>query len=606
MSVEAVTFVNPAWAFLALAAALPLLGRTAAWPLLGRTAAWRTLTLVPPLLAIALAARLTAAVADGPLMLGQVQWLGMTLTMGRVDKLCLVFAWVFAVQSLLAGVYALDSKEPGEPAAAALHVGGAFGCLFAGDFLTLFIFWEITTLGSTLLIWLRRTPGAIGAGYRYFLFHISGGVLLLFGLVLRAQATGGFAFGHLDVTALAYYDWLILAGFAVNAAVVPLHAWLSDAYPEASAMGAVYLCAFTTKTSVYVLARAFSGLELLAPLGAAMTLYAGVYALMETDARRCLAYQTIAQVGFMVAGVGIGSELAINGACAHAVAHVIYKGLMFMAAGAVLTTTGSVSLDRLGGLGARLPLVMLCYMAAAASTSGLPLFSGFTTKSMTIAAAFEHSRWLGLTLELGALAAILGVGVRLPWLLFFGESKTPVGPARVSTNRNWAMAAGAALCLAIGIFPGMVYALLPYPVDFHAYTAFSVLQSLMLTGFAILAYVLARPLLAPVPGRLADFDLLYRAVGRAFYALVSVPLAFLDGHWSEVYRTAGLRGVMAQARRSAVFDREGIDAMVDGTAYATAHLGRVAASVQTGRLQTYLNASALLAAAIFAAVWFLT
>lgn len=361
MSADAAFFVNPAMIFIVVAAALPFLGRFGGW---------RWLTLVPPVAAVLLAASLTAAVQSGPLELASFEWMGMQLSTGRVDKLCLVFAWVFAVQSVLAGVYSLDSKTPAEPAAAALHAGGAFGCLFAGDYVTLFIFWEITTLGSTLLIWLRRSPSAIAAGYRYFLFHIFGGVLLLFGLILRAKATGSFAFGQMDVAALHYYDWLILGGFAVNAAVVPLHAWLSDAYPEASAMGAVYLCAFTTKTSVYVLARAFPGLEVLTMLGAAMTLYAGLYAIVENDARRSLAYQTIAQVGFMVAGVGIGSELGINGACAHAVAHVVYKGLMFMTVGAVLTSAGTTRMDLLGGLGARMPLVAACYLAAAASTSG--------------------------------------------------------------------------------------------------------------------------------------------------------------------------------------------------------------------------------------------
>ncbi|MFP5222507.1 MAG: Na(+)/H(+) antiporter subunit D [Acidobacteriota bacterium] len=595
MTAESVAFVNPAWAFILLAAALPFLGRFAVW---------RTLTLIPPVLAITAAATLSIAVLDGPLLLTQIHWLGMTLTLGRVDKLCLVFVWVFAIQSLLAAVYSMDSKTPGEPAAAALHVGGAFGCLFAGDYLTLFIFWELTTLGSTLLIWLRRTDAALGAGYRYFLFHIFGGVLLLFGLILRAKATGSFAFEHLDVAALQYYDWLILGGFAVNAAVVPLHAWLSDAYPEASAMGAVYLCAFTTKTAVYVMARGFAGLEVLTAFGAVMTLYAGVYALVENDARRALAYQTIAQVGFMVAGIGVGTELAINGACAHAFAHVVYKGLMFMTAGAVLTATGTSRLDKLGGLGARMPLVAACYLAAAASTSGLPLFSGFTTKSMTIAASGEYSAILGLALEVGALAAILGVGVRLPYLLFFGERRSESELAPISGTAKLAMAAGAGLCLAVGAAPQALYAILPYPVAFTPYSSWSVLQALLLAGFAALAYLMAKPLLAPEPGRLHDFDGVYRLVGRAFYQLVSTPLAWIDAIWSEVYRTVGLNGLSFQARSAAVFDRKGIDTVVDGTAYTTARLGSLAASAQTGRLQHYLTASAVIAVAVFAIIWF--
>ncbi|GFK92557.1 Na(+)/H(+) antiporter subunit A [Fundidesulfovibrio magnetotacticus] len=597
MTADQVFFVNPAWAFILLAMALPFLSRVPGW---------RALTLLPPALAVLTAASLTLALNGHALELSRFEWMGTALSLGRVDKLCLVFAWVFAVQSLVGAVYAMDSKTPAEPAAAALHVGGALGCLFAGDFITLFIFWEVTTLGSTLLIWLRRTDAAIAAGYRYFLFHIFGGVLLLFGLILRAKATGSFAFGHLGSgSELAYYDWLILGGFAVNAAVVPLHAWLSDAYPEASAMGAVYLCAFTTKTAVYVLARGFAGLDALAPLGAAMTLYAGLYALVENDVRRSLAYQTIAQVGFMVAGVGVGSAMAINGACAHAVAHVVYKGLMFMAAGAVLTACGTMRMDRLGGLAAKMPFVLVCYLAAAASTSGLPLFSGFTTKSMTITAAFEYSQPLGLALELGALAAILAVGIRLPWLVFFGQGQAPEPVAPVAANRKLAMAAAALLCLGIGAFPGAVYAILPNPVDFHPYSGWSVFQALSLTAFGGLALALTRRFWAPLPGRLADFERLYALVGRAFYRAVSTPLAAVDGVWSEVYRTVGLRGVMAQADAAAIFDRKGIDTVVDGAAYATAGAGRLAASAQTGRLQTYLGASLAIAVLVFALVWFL-
>ncbi len=598
MPADQTTFFHPALGFLLVAVVLPFLARGQAW---------RWLTLAAPLAALASLAGLALSMGDAPLELGRVQWLGMTLVLGHVDKLAMVFAAIFSLQALIAAVYALDVKSPGEPAAAALHVGGCLGCLFAGDYVTLFVFWEMASLGSTLLIWLRRTDRAIAAGYRYFLFHILGGVLLLLGLVLRAKATGSLAFGPMDVSALAFYDWLILGGFAVNAAVVPLHAWLSDAYPEASAMGGVYLCAFTTKTSVYVLARAFAGLDLLVPLGALMTLYAGVYALVQNDARRALAYQTIAQVGFMVAGVGVGTQMAINGACAHAVAHVAYKGLMFMAVGAVMTGAGTVALTRLGGLWKRMPLVAACYLAAAASTAGLPLFGGFTTKSMTIAAVSGYGHWAGLALELGALAAILGVGVRLPHLLFFSSARGDAageGPIPVSANARWAMLAAALVCLGVGVVPGAVYALLPYPVDFTPYSVWSVLQSLMLVGFGVLAYVLARGLLAPTPGRILDLDALYAALGRVFLALVSRPVAAVDAWFSEVYRTVGLRGLMLKARWAAVFDRQGIDTMVDGAAYATAHLGRVATLIQTGRLREYLTASVIVAVAAFVAVWF--
>src|SRR6266571_4192049 len=181
------------------------------------------------------------------------------------------------------------------------------------------------SIGSVFLVWLRGTPASTAAGFRYFLFHIFGGLFLLAGLLLRHAALGTFAFTAVAPEAARYFDYLILIGFLVNAAFAPLHAWLPDAYPEATVTGAVFMSAFTTKTAVYVLLRGFAGTEVLVWLGAAMAVYGVVYAVLENDARRLLAYHIISQVGYMVCGVGIGSALAANGATAHAFAHILYK-----------------------------------------------------------------------------------------------------------------------------------------------------------------------------------------------------------------------------------------------------------------------------------------
>ena len=127
-----------------------------------------------------------------------------------------------------------------------------------------------------------------------------------------------------------------MIGFCVNAAVIPLHAWLPDAYPEATVTGAVFMSAFTTKTAVYVLARGFAGFEILAIMGTLMTLYGVFYATIENNARRILSYHIVSQVGYMVAGIGVGTAMTVNGACAHAYAHILYKGLLFMGAGTLL------------------------------------------------------------------------------------------------------------------------------------------------------------------------------------------------------------------------------------------------------------------------------
>jgi multicomponent Na+:H+ antiporter subunit D len=388
----------------------------------------------------------------------QFQYLGLQLGAGRVDALSLVFAHVFAIQALIGFIYALHVEDKGQHVAACTYIAGAFGCTFAQDYVTLFLFWEMMSVGSTFLIWLRRAPASTQAGIRYFLFHILGGLMLLAGLILRHQATGSFAFTAADPAAGNLYDTLIMLGFCVNAAVIPLHAWLPDAYPEATVTGAVFMSAFTTKTAVYVLLRGFSGFEILAVMGTLMTLYGVFYATIENNARRILAYHIVSQVGYMVAGIGVGTAMTINGACAHAYAHILYKGLLFMGAGALLHAAGTAKLSELGGLFKRLPWVFAWYMVAAVSISGFPLFSGFVSKTMTITGAAEaHHTWLALGMEIAAVGTFLSVGIKLPWFAWFGRPDPGIPLKPVPRNMYVAMAIAGLLCFAIGIRPSFLY-----------------------------------------------------------------------------------------------------------------------------------------------------
>ena len=340
--------------------------------------------------------------------------------------------------------------------AACLYIAGAFGCTFAGDYVTLFIFWELMSVSSTFLVWLRRVPASTRAGMRYFLFHVLGGLFLLAGLLLRYQATGTFAFEAADPAAARLWDILIMLGFCVNAAVIPLHAWLPDAYPEATVTGAVFMSAFTTKTAVYVLLRGFAGFEILAVMGTLMTLYGVIYATIENNARRILAYHIVSQVGYMVAGVGVGTAMTINGACAHAYAHILYKGLLFMGAGALLYAAGTAKLTELGGLFRRLPWVFVWYMVAAVSISGFPLFSGFVSKTMTITGAAEaHHTWLALGMEVAAVGTFLSVGIKLPYFAWFGRPDPGMALKPIPRNMYAAMAIAGFLCFFIGVQPGV-------------------------------------------------------------------------------------------------------------------------------------------------------
>src|SRR3989442_3951823 len=274
---------------------------------------------------------------------------------------------------------------------------------------------------AVLLVWLRRQPSAVAAGFRYLLVHVFGGLCLLGGIVLYWSHTGTLAFGDLSRDAGSAAFALILIAFLLNAAVPPLGAWLPDAYPEATATGAVFMTAFTTKSAVYCLIRGFPGTEVLVWWGAFMALYGVVYAVLENDARRLLAYHIISQVGYMVCGVGIGTELALNGATAHAFAHILYKALLFMGAGAVLEVTGRRKLNEMGGLYKTMPLTLGLYMIGAFAISAVPLFSGFVSKSMVISAAGEsHRAPIFLLLTLASAGTFLHTGLKLPYYMFFG------------------------------------------------------------------------------------------------------------------------------------------------------------------------------------------
>jgi multicomponent Na+:H+ antiporter subunit D len=588
-------FYHPSLAFLMMAAVLPFLPGNRRW---------KWLLLLPPLAAI------YAAFGNAPGDHLTLEWLGLRLKLGHVDSLSRIFSQVFAIMSLAGIIFSLHVNDKAQHMAALLYVTGGFGCLMAGDYLTLFVFWELMSLGSTFLVMLNRTRESVLAAFRYFLYHVAGGLLLLAGLLLRYHLTKSFDFGPIAAESATYADWLILAGFCVNAAVVPLHAWLPDAYPRGTVTGSVFMCAYTTKTAVYVLARAFPGWEILAIAGTVMAVYGVIFASMENNARRILSYHIVSQVGYMVAGIGVGTWMTLNGASAHAYAHILYKGLLFMAAGAVLYSAGTQKLDELGGLASRLPWVMVCYMVAALSISGMPLFNGFISKTMTIAGAAEHHQYfVAMGLELAAVGTFISVGLKLPYFAFWG-GKAP-DPNRalkpIPANMYVGMALLSILCLAQGLYPEMLYRFLPYPEvanEYHPWTAWNVIQALSLLGFSGLAFYIMRKVIEPHKALNLDFDWFYRLIGRAVLFLISRPLAAIDNIWTVVWDKVGLRVLKGLGCLSSWFDRKAIDGVVDGSAQAVRGVGAGAAFFQNGRLQHYLGLMVVLALLIFAFFWY--
>ena len=215
-----------------------------------------------------------------------------------------------------------------------IYTAAALGSVFAGDLLTLFVFWELMAISSVFLVWARRSDRSYSSGFRYFVYQFLSGLLLLLGIFFIWHQTGSLEFNKLPFD--SWGGMLIFAAFGIKAAFPMFHTWLTDAYPEATVTGTIFLSALTTKVAVYSLARGFPGVELLVYVGVVMACFPIFYAVIENDLRRVLAFSLINQLGFMVVGIGIGTELAINGAVAHAFNDILFKGLLFMSMGAVL------------------------------------------------------------------------------------------------------------------------------------------------------------------------------------------------------------------------------------------------------------------------------
>jgi multicomponent Na+:H+ antiporter subunit D len=572
--ISSTVLIHPTTWFLMGAVLLPLLNN--------KEKLKKTVLIGIPLIAFALIHWL-------PNSFGQVSYLGFDLVFGRVDQLTRVFLHVFTIMAIIGCIYGLHVKETGQHVAAFLYVGGSLGVTLCGDYLTLFIFWEMMAFASTFLVWYRKKRRSIEAGFRYLLVHTAGGLVLLAGIFLRYQNIHDLSFVQIATNGATFADYLIMIGFMLNAAVPPIHAWLPDAYPEASVTGAVFMCAFTTKTAVYVLARGFPGFEALAILGAIMTVYGVGYAAIENDARRILAYHIVSQVGYMVCGVGIGTAMAINGAVSHAYAHIIYKALLFMGAGAVLEMTGISKLNELGGLYRRMPLAMIFTVIGGISISGFPLTSGFVSKSMIIAAAGEsHRIGLLLMMTLAAVGTFLSVGIKLPYFIWFGKD-SGVEAKDAPWNMNLAMGIAAFLCFFIGIYPDYLYKMLPFPVNYHPYSSYHLAETMQLLGFTGLGFFIMVKKLKPKPKINLDLDWFYRKGARVFMRFASRPVLSSDSWVNDVYRRIGLRLTMAMAKAISWFDWEGIDWTIDGSARGVVEGGNRLRSLMTGKIQHYIG-----------------
>ncbi|MEN8170549.1 MAG: Na(+)/H(+) antiporter subunit D [Pseudomonadota bacterium] len=413
--------------------------------------------------------------------------LNIELTLLRADKLSLIFGYLFCLAGFLATLFALQVNDTKQEVSGLIYVGSTLGAVFAGDLITLFIFWELLSVSSVVFIWARGTERAIDAGMRYLVFQILSGLFLLAGALVHYQATGSLAFEHIGLTGIG--SWLIFIAFGIKCAFPFLHTWLTDSYPEATATGAVFLSAFTTKLAVYALARGFAGEEILVYIGFIMMSFPIFFAVIENDLRKTLSYSLINQLGFMVTGIGIGTALALNGAVSHAFSHVIYKSLLFMSMGAVLYRVGHIKASDLGGLYKTMPKTTTFCIVGALSISAFPLFSGFISKSMVMTALLNEGYSYGWLLALFASAGVLHhAGIKIPYFAFFAHD-SGLRPKEAPINMLIAMGLAAAICIFIGVQPQYLYAMLPWEMEYWPYDATHVLAQLQLLMFAALAFV---------------------------------------------------------------------------------------------------------------------
>jgi len=478
-----------------------------------------------------------------------VEFLGFEMALYRADHLSLPFAIVFHIAAALNVFYGWHERRAADHVAGLAYAGAAIAALHAGDLISLFIWWEATAITSVFLILASGTQRARHAAMRYLIVQVASGVLLLAGAAMLYADSGSLAFSAMTLGSAG--TWLIFIAFGIKAAFPLLNGWLQDAYPEATVVGTVVLSAFTTKLAIYALARGFAGTDLLIVIGCLMTAFPVFFAVIENDMRRVLAYSLNNQLGFMVVAIGIGTELAINGAVAHAFAHIIYKGLLFMSMGAVLYRVGTIKASELGGLYKSMPWTMVFCVVGAMSISAFPLFSGFAAKSLIMSALGYKGLVAAYLVLLAASAGVLHhSGIKIPYFAFFGHDgghKVKEAPFGMLV----AMGAASVLCIGIGSFPGLFYQILPYSIDYNPYDASHVLGQMELLIFSILAFTFLMWFGFYPPelkSTVLNTDWLYRCLavqaGRpVLWAIVAVWTSFVfamagyrDAIWSAVER----------------------------------------------------------------------
>jgi multicomponent Na+:H+ antiporter subunit D len=508
----------------------------------------------------------------------------------RVDKLSLLFSYIFAFIGLIGIVYCYHIDDWIQQLSGLLYTGASIGVSFAADIFSFYLFWELLSFCAVILIWSNRTKESTLAGFRYILVHVAGGLSLFAGIMIYFYKTGTYEFSSLMNYTGEPFWWFILVGFILCASAPPLHAWLTDAYPAATIYGSVFLNPFTTKAAVYALIRGFPGAEVLIYLGSVMAVYGVIYALLENNLRRLLSYHIVSQVGYMVAGVGLGViSLGLNGSASHAFNHILYKCLLFMSAGAVIYATGKEKMTELGDFGRYAPLTALSFFVGAFSIAGFPLTNGFIGKAPIVSAAGEiKNSFAYIMLNIATCGTIISIICKMGYYTFFSERKTHYPVKEIPINMKIAMLTVSALCIAIGIFPQVFYKFLPYPMSYEPYTLQHILDTLAIFSFTGLIFVLFLKQLKPKPYINLDLDWFYRVGAKSFmktmdFTVPKVEYEFINKLWQKLMDSV----VIPYSTRVLTYENSILNKLPLFMSNLARVLSNSLAQVGTGKIQDY-------------------
>ena len=438
----------------------------------------------------------------------------------EIDQLNLFFALLVVSTFLFSGIYSLKYMERdhhlGHYYTLYLMLSGSvLGLVLTGDIFNMFVMIEIMTFACVALAAFRnRQKGALEASFKYLVIGSMGSSFTLFGITLlyaqchtlnMAQLSSILSTTHTPTTTLAL--GMLVAGFGVKAYLVPFHTPAADSYTVAPASVSMMFSGMVNKAGVYGMIRLLyiifrsmdsTAVQTLLTVIGAVTMFVGVtMALSQHDFKRLLAFHSISQIGYVITAAGLGTALGLTGGLFHAMNHTLFKGLLFLCAGAVFYATGSTNLDELGGLSKRMPKTTICFLVGAFSIAGLPPFNGFASKWMIYQATYEKAVTTGhigyaLVTVVALVVSVMTLAsfIKVTQAVFFGQTPMTCRKAKeVPFAMRLPMWIMSVLCLLTGVCYEQVDKYLLTPAVKAAFGVTNYIDKMMGQGYAAAAGV---------------------------------------------------------------------------------------------------------------------